>query len=91
MAVNGIGQTHSAQTEHANAQSPSRAQNGGAKAAAPNATVKQAEAQQAHGTPTAPAAAAENNSGREQGRQQSSQGDSTGNSEGHGKRVNVYA
>jgi hypothetical protein len=91
MAVNGIAQTHTTQAEHVNPQSPSRAQNGGAKAAAPNATVKQAEAQQAHGTPTAPAAAAENNAGREQGRQPSSQGNSTGNSEGHGTRINVFA
>jgi hypothetical protein len=91
MAVNGIGQTHSTQTEHANTQSPSRANNGGGKATAPNATVKQVEEHQAQAAPTQAAAAAENNSGREQGRQQSSQGNSAGNSEGHGTRVNVYA
>jgi hypothetical protein len=65
MAVNGIGQAHSTQTEHANTQSPSRANNGGAKATAPNGTVKQVEEHQTQAAPTQPAAAEENNSGRE--------------------------
>ena len=52
MAVNGIGQTHLTHTEHANTQTPSRAQSGGAKAAAPNGTVKRSEENQTHAAPT---------------------------------------